>query len=425
MIMQIPLPFRRLRLPSTLGGLSGSLVTLALLSGCTTPAPPEPIGKVADMMTLAPELQAPTFRNQDRLYPTRSIKRGSRAHPLPAGTPLTGLTYTVKDGTFNVDQFMERNRTAGLLIIKDGKVVLERYAMGNTAESRYISFSVAKAFTSTLIGVAIQDGYIHSLDDSVTQYVPALAGSAYDGVTVKQVLQMSSGVGWNEDYLNPESDNRKMMVARTSGEKGAALRFMRTLKRVAPAGSVFNYSTGETYLAGEILAGAIKQPLSEYFSKKIWAPFGMEAEAYWQLESQNGQEYAGSGVSARLRDYGRFGLFVMHDGVIDGKRVLPEGWMAAATNADPAGRLAPGKIHHYEPMGYGYQWWTFPIGAQALPNLDGGMYAAHGIFGQSIYVNPQEKIVVALHSAWPKPVYGKSIAETITFVGAATAALRP
>ena len=131
-----------------------------------------------------------------------------------------------------------------------------------------------------------------------------------------------------------------------------------------------------------------------------------------------------SGLNATLRDFGRFGLFILNKGVVDGKRVLPDDWIADATQADPASRLAPGKLKGFEPMGYGYQWWTFPTGDKALPELDGGLFAALGTFGQQIYINAKERLVVVLNSTWPKPIDGKSLAETEVFLGALTATLR-
>ena len=375
------------------------------------------IGRYEDLMTLPPALQAPTYRHMDRLYATRAIRRGTHVHPLPAGRPIDTQR-------FGIDGFMARNHTAGLLVLKDGDVVLERYAMGNDAATKWLSFSVAKSLTSTLVGAAVKDGHIASLDDPVVCYLPALRGSAYDEVSVKQVLQMSSGVAWNEDYLDADSDRRQLLRVQLAREKGAVLKFMAQRPRVAPAGTRFNYSTGETCLVGEILASAIRRPISDYLSQKIWAPFGMEADAYWQLDAVDGQEFTGSGVNAKLRDFGRFGLFVLGGGVAGGQQVLPDGWVADATRVDAASHLAPGTLAGFEPMGYGYQWWTFPTGAKALPELDGGLFAALGIFGQQIYIHPKERLVVAIHSTWPAPIHPPSLVETDALLGALTAALR-
>jgi len=186
----------------------------------------------------------------------------------------------------------------------------------------------------------------------------------------------------------------------------------------------FNYSTGETCLIGESLAAAIRQPISDDLSEKIRVPFGMESDTYWQLDAPGGREFAGAGVNATLRDFGRFGLFVPGGGMAGGEAVLPDGWMADAARVDPGGHLAPGTLQGYEPAGYGDPWWTFPLGEQALPELDGGLFAALGIFGQQLYLHPREKPVIAIHSAWPAPIHAPGLVDTHALLGALTAALR-
>ncbi len=176
---------------------------------------------------------------------------------------------------------------------------------------------------------------------------------------------MSSGVHWVETYLDSRSDRRRLLALQAHEQPGAVIEYLRTLPRAAEPGTHFNYNTAETFLLGAILAGAIHRPLSDYLSDKIWRPCGMESSAYWQLEAAGGQEFAGSGLSACLRDYARFGAFVLADGVVDGVRLLPEGWIAESTAVDPASIHAPGKLVGFEPLGYGHQWWTFPVPSRA------------------------------------------------------------
>jgi CubicO group peptidase (beta-lactamase class C family) len=307
----------------------------------------------------------------------------------------------------------------GLLILHRGQVVCERHALNHRPETRWISFSMAKSITSTLVGAALHDGLIESLDDPVVQTVPRLRGSAYDGVRIRDVLQMSTGVGWVETYLDPESDRRKLMALQVRERPGLVLDYLARLPRVAEPGTCFNYNTAETFLLGAILAGAIRRPLSDYLSEKIWQPCGMESDAYWQLESADGQEFAGSGLSATLRDYGRFGLFVLDDGVVSGRRLLPKGWMAESTAVVPGSPLAPpGGLPGYEPLGYGYQWWTFP---QLVPRR---VFGALGIFGQQIHVDVDAAVVVVVHGAWPQPVHDPSRLESYAFFEAVTEALK-
>ena len=369
------------------------------------------------LFTLPPQDQLRLFADMRSVYPTRVIRCADKASALDAGASVD-FVYAADGRSLGIDDFMQRYRGTGLLILKRGRIVCERYALGHTQQTRWISFSMAKSISSTLVGAALHDGLIASLDEPVVNFVAQLRGSAYDGVSIRDVLQMSSGVRWIETYLDPHSDRRKMLSLQALERPGAVLDYMRTLPRVAAPGKRFNYNTSETYLLGAILSGAIGQPLSEYLSDKIWRPCGMQSDAYWQLEAPDGQEFAGSGISATLRDYARFGRFVLADGVVSGRRVLPEGWIAQATAVEPGSRLAPGALPGFEPLGYGYQWWTFRSSGR------GRIFGALGIFGQQIYVDVDEDLVIVLNGAWPQPVHDPSRLESYVFFNAATNALR-
>ncbi|MEO8624898.1 MAG: serine hydrolase, partial [bacterium] len=240
------------------------------------------IGTVRQMYdgALTPALAVNTFRNIDRLFPTRTIERGTKPYPLPAATsPLANVSFTSKGKPYSLDEYLTLNRVSGLLVLKNGRIALERYAYGNSPSTRWMSMSIAKSITSTLIGAAIKDGAIGSINDPVTKYVPRLTGSAYDGVTVRQLLMMASGVRWNETYTDPKSDRRRLLEAQIAQRPGGAVELMRALARAAPPGSVNNYSTGETQIAGEVVRNAVGKSLAQYLSEKIWAPFGMETDA--------------------------------------------------------------------------------------------------------------------------------------------------
>lgn len=375
-------------------------------------------GDYQSLFTEPAEERLRRFADMSSLYPTRVIRCGSEVRALASG-PQIDVVYATEGRRFGIDDFIRRYSATGLLILHRGQVVCERHALGHTPETRWISFSMAKSITSTLVGVALHDGLIESLDDPVVQTVSRLRGSAYEGVRIRDVLQMSTGVGWVETYLDPESDRRKLMALQGQERPGLVLDYLARLPRVAEPGTRFNYNTAETFLLGAILAGAIRRPLSDYLSEKIWRPCGMESDAYWQLESAGGQEFAGSGLSATLRDYGRFGLFVLADGVVAGRRLLPKGWMGESTAVVPGSPLAPaGGLPGYEPLGYGYQWWTFP---QLAPRC---VFGALGIFGQQIYVDVDAAVVIVVHGAWPQPVHDSSRLESYTFFEAVTEALR-
>lgn len=374
------------------------------------------------ILDFTPENQAATFRNIDRLYATHRIARGSKVSPLPAhDVSLAGLSFEHAGGTYSVDQYMARNRTAGLLVLKDGAIALERYAMGNTSTSRWTSMSVAKSVTSTLVGAALHDGSIASLDDPVTRYVPVLAGSAYEGVNVRQLLRMTSGVGWNEAYAST-GDSGIAEVIRTLRDRrtGGLMEMMRRRSRVAAPDTEFLYSTGETTVEGAVVVGATGKSLSAYLSQKIWAQAGMETDAYWLAESDGGLDLGGGCISATLRDYARFGQFFLNDGIIGANHVLPPGWRDLAGRPDnPV--TDHGKLDPTFPIGYGYNWWTFPTGRPPFPE---GAFTAQGIFGQFIYVNPTERVVAAVWSAWPKAWVRASELETYSMLSKAIATLR-
>jgi len=379
----------------------------------------EKIGDAAHFLMLPPDEQPPTYRNTDRLFATRTFKRGSTAYPLPAGEPLTAVPYRFAGKSLGLDDFMQRNRVGGLLVIEDGHVRLERYALGNTDTSRWTSFSVGKSIVSTLVGAAVKDGAIASIEDKVTQYLPQLRGSAYDGATVRNLLQMSSGVKWNEDYTQPGSDVGKMLTCTENKKPGCIIEFMSKLPRAAPPGTVFNYNSGETHLLGLIVSAATHKHLSDYLSEKIWLRFGMESDGYWLLESPNGAEMAAGSLSMTLRDYGRFGEFIRTGGSAGAERVLPPGWIAEATQprADSP-QVGFGKLEPDDPTGYGYQWWVLPHQAP-----HSGAFMAEGIFGQYIYINPAAHLVIVQWSAWPGAWVDANAEEAATFYGGVVKAL--
>ena len=231
---------------------------------------------------------------------------------------------------------MARRRTAGLLILKRGEVALEHYGMGGGPESLRTSYSTAKSMTSTLVGAALHDGSIGSMDDRCDLYLPRLRGSAYEGVTVRNVMRMCSGAAWSEED-DGQADGGRLNQALASRRPGSVLDLLCALPRARPQGAVFNYSTVESCLLGALVAVATGRPLADYCAETIWGPAGMEADGYWALESEGGLELGGTGVSARLRDVGRFGQLVLEDGeAFSGRRVLPPGWRDLAGQPDSA-----------------------------------------------------------------------------------------
>jgi hypothetical protein len=384
-----------------------AIVTTASTADAPYPHADETIGTVRQVYdgALYPDIQVNTFRNIDRLFPTRIVRAGDSPSSLPArDEQLQNFRFTSRGKEYDLYDFLSLNRVSGIIVIKDGEVAFEKYLLGNTHETKWMSMSVVKSMTATLVGTAIKDGYIKSIDDALTDYLPQFKGSAYDGVSIRNLLQMASGVDWNETYTDPKSDRRAMLEAQISQKPGAILDLMATLDRAAEPGTRWNYSTGETSVVGALVNAATGKHVADYLSEKIWIPAGMESDASWWLDSPDGQEIGGSGLSATLRDYARFGQFMLAGGVVDGKETLPEGWIDAATSA---------KIIAGEHVEYGYMWWP----------LDMGAYSAIGIFGQFVYVHPDSNLVVAMWSAQPKPV-GTDTVDEYEFFNALANAVR-
>ena len=356
------------------------------------------------LLALTPEQTLDAFRRIEDTYVTTTAKRGAKVFPLPAAVRQVAPVVSWRGKSYDdLGTFMTEARITGLLALKNGEIVLERYALGRTESDRWTSFSVGKSITSLLVGAAIQDGYIGGLEEPVTKYIPELAGSAYEGVTIRQLITMTSGVKWNEDYADPNSD-----VALSSfwpGEPGVnpLVSYMRRLPRAAEPGTLFAYKTGETDMAGILVANATGRGLSQYLSEKIWAPYGMEADAVWIVDGGS-IERGGCCISMTLRDYGRLGLFVSTGAMAAGKRVVSEAYLTAATS----NQIMPPAVGNY-----GYFWW---IGA-------GGNYAARGIFGQSIQIIPSKQLVIVTNSAFPLATsqeYSEAVSAVTTAIATAS-----
>ena len=377
---------------------------LLVLAGCASPAGPAPgptIGEQREAVLFWPQAQREAeFRRMQQRFPSDRAARGEHVRALPDGEPLA-----LAGGEAWLDDYMQRHHVAGLMVLHEGKVRLRRHGLGFTADDRWESFSVAKSVTSTLLGIALQQGHIVSLDDALTAYVPELAGSAYDGVSVRQLLTMTSGVRWNEDYADPASDVARMYLGACVPGRSHALSYLRALPREHPPGTHWSYNTAETDLLGVVVERATGRPLAHYLSDAIWKPYGMAADAWWIRDECDGSNTGGSGLSATLADYARLGQFMLEDGRIDGEPVIAEAWMQGATRSEDA-ENAPER-------GYGYQWWTG----------SGGSYSAIGIFGQLVHVDPARGLVIAQVAAWPQATSKELVAARRGLIEAVKAAV--
>jgi len=330
----------------------------------------------ADVLFWNQDQRDAAFRALDRLpvlAKARAVPAGGTPRPLPSGPPLKLA--------LDVDAYMAGQRSAALIVLHEGQLRLERYGLGFDAAGRWTSFSVAKSITSTLVGAALRDGHIKSMDDKVSDYIAAMKGSAYDDVTIRQLLTMTSGVRWNEDYADPNSDVARFNKHEPEPGVEALVSYLRRLPREAPPGTRWLYSTGETNLVGVLVREATKKPLAQYLSEKVWVPAGMEQPATWIL-SRTGNELSGCCIQAATRDFARYGLFILEGARAGGPGIVPDGWLAEATSPR-IGIGQPGR-------GYGYQWWTYPDGS----------FGARGIFGQAIFIDPKRQLVIASNANW-------------------------
>ena len=384
----------------------GLLMAAAMLATGTATAQPIKPG-TPRLLTWTPEQQIEWYPAIETVYRTAIVKRGDTVRPLPKGDSavLDKLTWSHADKSWTVDDYMKAYNVSGVMVVKDGKVMLERYGLGRKPEDRWISFSVTKSITSTLVGAAIKDGKIKSIDDQVTSYIPELKGSAYDGVSIRNLLTMSSGVKWNEDYTDPNSDVARSGASILEPGVNPIVSYMKALPRANEPGTKFTYNTGETDLVGILLSNAVGKSLSQYASEKLWQAYGMERDATWIVDLA-GHERGGCCMSMTVGDYARFGQFMLDGGVARGQQILPDGWIRQATTAQITNGAPP--------AGYGYFWW---LG-------QGGPYQASGIFGQSISVIPDERLVIVVNSAWPSATGRELFVARSAFINAVRAAAK-
>lgn len=370
-----------------------------------------------DFLLWSPPLQSYGYRIVDQLFATRTIRRGSAARPAVRGRELQP-DYVHGGEPRTVEDFMDRNSVAGLLVIRDGAVVLERYGLGLQPGERWSTMSTVKSMTALLVGAAVRDGAIGSVDDPVVRYLPQLQACGYAHVTVRQLMTMSSGVAWSEVYTDKQSDVNRYSKSLADKVPGGVLRMLQALPSQHAPGTTWHYNTGDTYLLGCVLCAATGQTLADYMSARVWQPCGMEDDAYYTLESDGGQEIAGSRAGMSLRDMGRLASLVAADGVLGGESILPAGWVdaVAARAFDIPEGFHPSR-HSLGLTGYGFGWWL----------TDDGAMLAMGHSGQRIYVHRAEKLVVVHLAVYPEPRYVSAHehdrdAELQSFIGACRAA---
>ena len=340
--------------------------------------------------TFDPDTIVENFRSLYKKYPSTTVKRSGPLYELAEKHRELPADYVYEGKTKTIDDWIKQTDTTGLIVIKDGVVVFEDYYQGNAKSTRCISMSVAKSFVSFLVGVALEEGRIADLQDPVEAYVPELKGSGYEGVSLKNVLQMSSGIRFTEDYGDLKSDIVRLVVSFTTGSLNE---FVAGLPSEREPGTFNQYVSADTQVLGMVLKGATKTSLTEYMQTRLWSQLGAEYDAEW-LTDPTGTEMAFGGLNAALRDYARFGLLYLNQGRnFQGQQLIPADWVKASVTPD-APHLMPGSDNPGSdwPMGYGYQWW--------IPENPQGDFTAIGIYGQFLYVHPEHNVVIAKTSAY-------------------------
>jgi len=347
---------------------------------------------------------------RDASYAARDVPKGERVLALPRAAREPSIAYRYGQLAGGLDAYLDSTHTTGLLIVKDGTILAERYQYDATPASRMTSFSMGKTVTAMLVGIAVADGAIASIDDRADKYVPELRGTLYGETRIRHLLTMSSGVRFVETYSG--SDDIATLALRTllGGSDGGAASLAPFTTRERPAGERFHYSSADTQALGLVLRAATGRTLADYLSEKIWKPMGAEADATW-LVDMGGYEIAYAGVNATLRDWGRFGMLLANGGVAGGRQVIPASWVRDATR--PAGKgFYPGD--HGQFFGYGYQTWIMPG--------DGRQFVLRGLRKQFVFVDPDAKLVMVSTAA--ENVAGGN-GEQLALWNAVTRALAP
>jgi CubicO group peptidase (beta-lactamase class C family) len=352
------------------------------------------------------DLNALSFRTMEQIFTTRTVPRSGPVWVLGHAEQAADFTYEWQGRRIPAEQFLERTYTNALLVIKDGRIVLERYRNGSDERSRFIGWSMTKSITSVLIGCALAEGRIESLDKPISDYLPDLKGGGYEGVSIRQVMQMRSGVEYEEryDFANPgraASNHINALIRNTTRFADAA----RTLPRIHRPGEFFQYKTIDTAVLGWLVERVTRGSVAAYTARCLWEPLGAESDGFYIMDGApgTGREFSGAGFNATLRDFGRFGQMMLQEGVADGRRIVSADWVRQSTSPTGPEDTRRG--------GYGLQWWT----------LGAGTYSAIGLQGQYVFVDPATRTVVVKLSYFPPGDNTRQDEETQAFLRAASA----
>ncbi len=324
------------------------------------------------------------FRNMNQVFPSKIIHCSQKSYQFKENFLDLNISYDFQGETRKMSDFLQRLKTTGFLLVKNDVIVYEKYFKGYTNTNKITSWSVAKAFISALIGIALEDNYINSIDDPITKYMPELKVSGYNNVPIKHILQMQSGVRFTENFGYQNTDIYqllyKLFLYIQPMEK-AVLNYPSQF----PSGNFFEYMGLNSQILSLLVKRTTGQNIVTYLEKKIWQPMGAESDAYW-LTDNYGTEVTFCGMNCTLRDYAKFGLVYLHDGYFNGQQIIPKSWVKESTIPDTP-HLKPGATDEsYFRWGYQYHWW--------IPEGSKGDYCATGAWGQYLYINPEKNLVI-------------------------------
>ena len=330
-----------------------------------------------------------SFINMDEYFPSKKVEKADRAFVFPQIRNIQlPESFNSKEVNYNTQKFIDSSYTQGLIIIQNDTIQYEDYWRGQTEDVKHISWSMSKSYVSALFGIAMEEGFIQSVEQSVDEYLPELKGSGYEGVKIKDVLQMSTGVGFDETYSDPNADINRYWDDFGNGKSQDE--FAASLKNKTTPGTYNHYVSINTHVLGMIIVKATGQSLTDYLEEKIWKPIGAEFDAYWIADGE-GMEMALGGLDAALRDYAKLGRLYLNNGNWNGKQIVPQSWVQASTHSTEEHLQANSENSSSPSFGYGYQWW--------IPDGDQGEIMAIGGFNQYIYINPTTNTVIVKNSA--------------------------
>lgn len=361
----------------------------------------------ADLQMFTGTPQHERFDRLYRLLPSSTLTASASPDVFPDGTRVElPATFEFAGATIDTEEFLDVTDTAALLVLRNGEVVHEQYRLTGGRDVQWISWSVAKSFVSALVGIAVEQGHIRSIDEPISDYITVDPGSAYDGVSIKDVLQMSSGARWNEDYSDRTSDVVRLGAAMAPG--GSLDGFVASAAPDVAPGTVCQYNSTDTQALGALLVKATGRSITDFMQEHLYDPLGMENDGYWLLDAE-GREMAFGGLNLTARDFAKLGELYRRGGAWNGRQVVPADWVAASIVPD-APHLewgAPVIAGEHLPDGYGYQWWLIPGG------LD--QYSAIGVYNQWVFVSPQHGVTIVKQSS--TRTYGTTMGEETSYSG--------